>query len=259
MSFLSQLLKGANARRAPQVGGPTAPGAATPLVHLQVDGPPAMRGIEQRGDDIDDHQNPVPVSSSARTWRTPATAPIASAEGDVHLSDDRGTAAQAHQSHSHPDWRRTEVAQSGDPGAPVVSPISGEQRTNVQGQAEFSERKAAPERPRGGWTGADPTRPSTVHVAFTVRPFDKGMADHAPVVSKAAQPNPTASRPPLRSRLVGGRPFAGGSAGTERAGVGPQLNTVRTAPTPHDANLINRKTNTSSTTGHGRVKGWRLV
>jgi hypothetical protein len=257
-NFLTRFFKGVNARHAPQVGAPGHPGAAMPLIHLNVDGPPSMRGIEQRGDDINDQENPTPVSSSARIWRTPATAPIASVEGDIHLSDDRGTAAQAHLSQGHPDWRRTEVAQHGSPSAPVVPTISGVERTNTQGQAEYAARKAAPERPRGGWTSADPARPSTTFHAFTVRPFDKGIADHPPTITKAAQPSPTAARPPRRSRLVGGRPFAGGSAGTATPGVGPQLNTVRSMPTPRDAQLVNRKTNNSSTTAQARARGWRL-
>lgn len=239
-------------RKAPeQVGASTAPGAAEPLAHLSTQPPPAMAELEWTGDDYDTvATRPVPPRA-ARTWRQaaggdPVTNPVPLSDG-LHA-----TAEGPHLTAGEPDTRRGHMDQAAGP-RPELSPMPEHPRNVRQDVALHPE--AAPVRPRQGFTGEDPTRAARQQVAFTIRPFDKGIADHPGAITKGGQPNPLAARPPERKRLVGGRPTAAGSEGTGMQPVGPQANTVRTVPTGWDTNLVNP--GAEAVTAAGRANGWR--
>jgi len=258
-----RFLAGAQARTAPQVGEPSAPGAAMPALHMQVDGPAAMRGIEDRGEQVDDQTNPAVVPSSARAWRGPAITGVpVDASGDIGLSTERATAANAHLSPGHPDWRRVGVAAQGNPAAPEApwEPVYGVEHVNER-IAVFQDGHQAPSVTRAGWTGENsPKRPAGFQIATLLRPFDQLAAQHPGVVAKVGQPNPTASRPPLRHQLLGGRPNPAGTtgSGTPGAATGPMKNTIRVVPGAWDADLVT-STQTPASAMSARTKGWRLA
>lgn len=226
----------------------------TPDVHLTPHAPEAMRGVDVNGGELDGvNEHPGRVDPATRSWRAGSRLTV-DVSGDVALSDDRDTAAGAHTSRGKPDARRTQQAPSGAPTAPAGG-VFDESRTNTRGAVALSPN-AAPERPRQGFTGADPARVATMQVAHTIRPFDKGIADHPGTIDKASQANPTASRPPQRGRLAGARPSAGGTgAGTGMLPIGLHPGTTRQQPGPWAAGIT--ETDPGAPSG-ARARGWRL-
>lgn len=241
------------ARKAPQPGAD--PQANTPEIHLTPHAPEAMRAVDVIGGELTDVEaNRAPVLQAVRSWRA-GSMRTADVSGDVALGDDRGTAAGAHMTTGAPDARRNSWAPSGHTSAPAGG-VFDETHTNTRGAVALSPA-SAPERTRAGFTGTDPTRTAQMVVAHTIRPFDKGIADHPGVVDKAGQPNPTASRPPQRGRLAGARPSAGGSgAGTGMLPVDGHRNTVRRQPGPWAAGLT-EDTTAPNLGAVQRAKGWR--
>jgi hypothetical protein len=72
-----------------------------------------------------------------------------------------------------------------------------------------------------------------------MRPFDKGMAEHPGQLEKAYMSAPLATTSKHLTDLPDAEPFAGGSTGTQVAGVGPGRNSFRIMPRPWDALLVN--------------------
>lgn len=99
--------------------------------------------------------------------------------------------------------------------------------------------EAPPERPRQGFTGADPARPAWYRRPLFIRPFDKAMTDHPISVLKVEMDGPLASRPKDQLADVGSsQPYAGGSTGTQHVGVGPSRNSFRIMPKAWDTLLV---------------------
>jgi hypothetical protein len=238
-------------RKAPEQVG-AAPNTVNPAAHLTGQAPPAMLNLEWTGADYDTVATRPAPPSAARTWRAPAAG--APATNAVPLSDQQHTTAEGpHLTPGEPDRRRAEADRSAGPLAAELRPLP-ETVVNAR-PAVVMEPEAAPERPRQGFTGADPTRAARFPIAYTVRPFDKGIADHPGAVTKAGQANPLASRPPERKRLIGGRPSAGGSEGTGMVPVGPSPNTVRVSPAAWDTRIVNPGVQAPATSS--RARGWR--
>lgn len=242
------------ARKAPQPAADPRPN--TPALHLTPDAPAVMRGIEQTGEEYDGVEvDDRPLPDASRSFRA-SPGYVVDASGDVALSDDRGTAADSHIGRGRPDARRTGKALRGDAAAPP-SPVGPETRQNVRLDVERAPQ-AAPARPRQGFTGEDPTRTAEMQVATTIRPFDKAIADHPPLIGeKAAQASPTASRPPERKRLAGARPSPLGSGPTGMLPVDGHRNTIRQVPKAWDASLVERSTADTAAASAQRQKGWR--
>lgn len=226
----------------------------TPDVHLTPHAPEAMRSVDVNGEELDGvNEHPGYIAGAVRSWRAGDRRTV-DVSGDVSLGDERGTAAGAHLTRGKPDARRTQEAPSGAPTAPAGG-VFDETRTNSRGAVSLSPA-AAPERTRLGFTGSDPTRASTMQVAHTIRPFDKGIADHPGAIDRASQANPTASRPPQRGRLAGARPSPGGTgAGTGMLPVGLHPGTTRQQPGPWAAGITESDTGAAS---GARARGWRL-
>lgn len=236
-------------KRPEQVGAQ--PNTVNPAAHLTGQPPAAMLNLEWTGADYDQVARRPAPPSSARTWRAPAAG--APATNAVPLSDQQHTtAAGPHLTPGEPDTRRSELDRAAGP----TEAFRPAPETVVNARpAVVIDPEPAPPRPRQGFTGADPTRPARFPIAFTVRPFDKGIADHPGAVTKAGQANPLASRPPERKRLIGGRPSAGGSEGTGMVPVGPAPNTVRVVPTSWDTRIVNAGVQAPATSA--RARGWR--
>ena len=254
MFDLWDVLRQRAARKAPQPAAEARPNR--PELHMNADAPAVMRGIEQLGEEYDGVElGDRPLPNSARNFRA-GTGYVVDVSGDVALSDDRGTAADEHIGRGRPDSRRTGAALAGDASAPPA-PIGPELRSNTRSDVVRHEQ-APPARARQGFTGADPTRDAEMQVAFTVRPFDKAIADHPPLIGeKAAQAAPTASRPPERKRLAGARPSPLGGGPTGMLPVDGHKNTIRQTPGAWDASLVERTTADSAAASAQRQKGWR--
>ena len=187
---------------AEQVSDATAPGAVNPAAHLGQQPPAVMGQIEWTGDDYDTVATRPAPPRAARTWRTPINGAPATND-TVTLSTSAHGAADAHLGPGQPDPRRAESDKAAGPD-PDDAPFAEHPR-NVRHNVVI-DPEAPPARTRAGWTGEDNTRADRQQVAFTVRPFDKLIADHPGAVTKAGQPSPLAARPPQRKTLIGGRP-----------------------------------------------------
>lgn len=208
--------------------------ANTPDAHNNTGAPAGMAVFDQDGDEFS-----LPahyVAGSGRSFRAGHQAPQAA---PIALSDPMGRRAAEHLDRGAPDRRRQDKELSGHP--------SGESARFAPVPVEYvNERvpvtiapETAPERPRQGFTGADPTRAAQLQHAHVMRPFDQGIAQHPVDVVKAEQASPRAHVMPNRGDLAGGFPSASGQTGTQRAGIGPQPNTFRLMPKPWDALVIN--------------------
>lgn len=213
-----------------------------PDLHLIRTADKAMDVIEWTGDDYDDVQaRPAPVPA-VRAWRLGAGGIDTS--GPIGLSTEQGTRANRHLDDGEPDARRVNLLP-----APVVP--GPEFRHNDRDDVNLTPQ-AAPTRARQGFTGQDPTRAAQHQVAYLLRPFDQGIAQHPGTVERADQAAPTAARPPERRRLIGGRPSAAGSSGTGMERVGPQRNTVRQTPGKWDEKIVN-----TGQTAPAAPRSWR--
>lgn len=157
-----------------------------------------------------------------------------SAPTDVPAVDDaKGARADSHAGTGSPDDRR---------GATTVLAEQSHYPMHVEYQNQRRAVVVTPEdppaRPRGGSTGADATRAAQYLRPILMRPFDKGIAEHPGQVLKVEQAGPLASRSKDLGDIAGGQPFAGGSTGTQRAGVGPGRNSFRIMPKAWDALLV---------------------
>jgi len=228
-----------------------APNTVDPAAHLGVQAPHVMGEVEWTGADYDTMAVRQHPPRATRNWRMTSAADSA-ANNDIALTDSITHDTVPSRGRGEPDLRRVEADQAAGPVA-EFRPFD-EHLVNFRGDVT-REPEAPPERARQGFTGADPTRTARHQIAFTIRPFDQGIAQHPSATPKAGQPNPLASRPPTRSRLIGGRPSAAGSAGTGMEPVGsPQPNTVRQAPPAWDARLVNPGIQAA---GDARSRGWR--
>lgn len=209
-----------------------------------------MDGLSDDGDEF--AAAAPPPHATLRGWRA---GDQRRGGGDVALGDLQESRAAVHQTPGAPDPRRTNEAPSGFHAAPEDQYAAAvEVRTNTREDVAINPRQAPP-RPRGGSTGADPTRIARFQFAGLIRRFDQAIAHHPPSVDKIAQDNPTAARPPERKRLTGGRPNSSGTEGTARVGIGTQRNTFRRVPSAHDETII---TSGAQAPSNQRAKGWRL-
>lgn len=222
----------------------------TPDLHLADDAPASMAGLTDDGDEFTD---PAPVVARAtRTWRAVSQG---TTRADVGLSDTQEARAAAHTERGTPDARRNDLVPNGNAAAPEA-PYAAAVDHPRNARADVAiDHKAAPARPRAGFTGEDPTRVARFQPAFLVRPFDKFIAEHPGSIDKAPLAAPLAARPPERKRLTGARPSASGATGTGMTPVGPQRNTFRLTPKPWDEQLVNTGQPAAATTARGR--GWR--
>lgn len=142
---------------------------------------------------------------------------------------------ESHSERGNPDPRRGDFTALPTPGQEPI-PIHYDNSLSLV----VVDPRQAPERPRQGFTGADPARPATFRRPLMLRLFDKLMSDHGAGGDKVALGSPHAfiDRQSLGD-LAGGQPSAAGSAGTQREGIGPQPNTFRVLPDQWDALLVN--------------------
>lgn len=230
---------------------PAQVGAANiPDVHMDGAAPQAQHVVDFTGDEFDS----LPVSSvpsSARNWRSRDE--TAAAVG-IGLGTDQTTRANEHAHGGAPDARRTETAAGGHPGSPENPSLSpSPEYPHNDRDVVYRVDQSAPSRPRQGFTGDDPARAAQSQRAWFLRPFDQWAAYGAGPVEKVGQDNPTASRPPARSRLVGGLPSPSGSEGTGMEAVGSQANTFRRVPRPWDELALSNGQEVTP----ARAAGWR--
>lgn len=168
---------------------------------------------------------------TAKEYHAPEFAPRAyraNSAGDAH------GATETHMSTGQPDPRRGHATILPDPGAESQDEHASNELEHVVVSPE-----SPPDRPRQGFTGADPARAATYRRPLFVRLFDKFAAEHPGPVLKAEHAGPLAGRP--RSGLedvANAQPFAGGSTGTQAAGIGPGRNSFRILPNRWDALLV---------------------
>lgn len=143
-------------------------------------------------------------------------------------------AVESHSERGNPDPRRGDF---------TALPTPGEEPNPIHYDNSLSlvvvDPEEAPTRPRQGFTGSDPSRPATMRRPLFSRLFDKNMADHGAGGDKVSLASPLATLPRTLDDLAGGQPYAGGSTGTQKAGIGPQPNTFRVLPDQWDALLVN--------------------
>jgi hypothetical protein len=150
------------------------------------------------------------------------------------VDDDKHAHAGLHSRTGSADPRRDRTTVlSDDRMGPMV-----ERYDNSRNEVVIA-HEAPPERPRQGFTGADPARAAQYVRPVMIRPFDKAIAEHPGAVLKVEQAGPLAARPKELADLSGGQPFAGGSTGTQREGIGPRPNSFRIMPKAWDALLVN--------------------
>jgi hypothetical protein len=158
-----------------------------------------------------------------------STLPVASA-----VDATKGQRAQEHQTHGTQDTRR---------GASTIlpdTPLQPVTYRNALDPVVMTRLEAPPERPRQGWTGADPTRTATQRRPLFMRGFDKLIADHPIGTLKVEHASPLAARPHTGlSDVAHPMPSPGGSTGTQAAGVGPGRNSFRIMPRAWDSLLVN--------------------
>lgn len=208
----------------------------TPAAHLSTTAPELAASVDLNGDENTLPGNPI--GNAARGWRTVQMGGSA-APATIALGDADHTRLDEHARTGERDRRRTDEARSGHPSgedlalAPMVVEYHNE-RTHIVVAPE-----AAPDRPRQGFTGADPTRAAQMVRPYVLRPFDKGMAEHPTELDKVEFASPLATRPREYGAIGSGYPTAGGSTGTDRPGIGIQPNTFRIMPQAWDRLLVN--------------------
>lgn len=193
--------------------------------------PAASAQLDEAGEDYD--LPPSAAPTSRRGFRMPTTAGQP-APGDVALSDPLAQRVAAHAERGHPDARRGQLTEL----TPERFSSAPEAFRNARELVDV-EPVAPPDRPRQGWTGADPARPASTRRPIFARLFDKWAAEHPVEVLKVEFDAPTAAPNRQLSNLDGARPYAGGSTGTARAGIGPQRNTFRVLPRRWDSTFTN--------------------
>lgn len=172
---------------------------------------------------------PAPFARSFRlgvadSYRAPSVPALHDAQEDL---------ASSHSGTGQLDGRRGIVtALQPDDHKPAPEAFTNERRAVVVNP------EAPPARPRQGFTGADPTRAAQYQRPFLLRAFDKLIAEHPGAVLKAESAGPLAARSKDLGDIAGGQPYAGGSTGTQRAGIGPSRNSWRIMPKAWDALLV---------------------
>lgn len=177
---------------------------------------------------------PAALGGSVRSFRAAhGTRPDAS--GDIALANDTSTRAAVHLARGDVDERRQDTTPNGHPSTPA-EPVAAEAYSNRREAVEVRP-SAPPDRPRQGWTGADPTRPAWTRRPLFLRLWDKFAAEHPGPVTKGTLPPPTAATPRALDDLTGGFPHAGGATGTQAEGIGPRRNSQRRSPARWDTTL----------------------
>jgi hypothetical protein len=258
--LLSNLLGRVRASRVDSPGHIGQPN--NPALHMSVTAGPAMRDLDTNGAEFDGvaEANVETISRAVPTYRLrDGGAVAAQPAGSVALADSQTTAANSHLSHGSPDLRRTGLAPQGNAASPEVT-VFPEDRTNER-IVEVIDPVSPPSRPRQGFTGADPTRAAQMPIAFTMRAFDQGIAQHPGLITKVPMDNPTAARPPERKRLAGARPsiVAGAASPTGMIPVGVQPNTTRTVPSALGTGINQVSVEDTATGAAARRNGWRLA
>lgn len=189
-----------------------------------------LDGTEQAFEAAD--TQPAP-HGSLRGFRAMFTRGDAAPDDVPSVDDNKGQRAQAHTARGSADDRR---------GATTILPdeqFAAMPRSfdSVRHEVVITP-EAPPARPRLGWTGEDNTRAAQYTRPILMRQFDKGIADHPQKVLKAEFDSPTAQASKQLGDIVGGQPFAGGSTGTQRAGIGPGRNSFRIMPKAWDTLLV---------------------
>lgn len=191
-----------------------------PTIHETSAAPDISGLIDLDGTEYGDQASTAP-SGTPRGYR-------ASSAGDAF------GATEAHASTGQPDPRRGHATILPDPGAEVEHVDYRNEQAAV-----VLNHESPPDRPRQGFTGADPSRAATYRRPLVMRLFDKIMADHPGPVVKVEQAAPTAARPRHGlGDLTNAQPFAGGQTGTQAEGIGPTRNSFRILPEAWDALLV---------------------
>lgn len=219
--------------------------------HSTRDAPRSSRDLDDRGE-RDPEAAAIP--SSARSWRSGSQGTRAAV---MPLEVDENGRAAEHQTRGRRDARRTFDEPVGVTTAPAVEVIGHEDHHQAEDPVGI-DNAPAPTRPRQGFTGKDPARPSRFRTIFTIRKFDQNAARHPGAVVKAPEMVAGAHLAPTRGRQTGGRPSPAGFAGTGMTPIGVQRNTFRRAPGSWDTDLVNRGTTAPAVTeASRRSSGWR--
>lgn len=214
--------------------------ANTPDAHAATAAPALSGQLDQLGPTPELAGNPT--GPSVRSFRAPQMGGSRAAD-TIALGDPMHERLAEHLTRGGRDTRHTDEVRSGHPSGESADLAPMDQVYSNARTFVVLTPEPAPDRPRAGFTGADPTRAAQLARPYMLRPFDKEMADHPGEVVKVEMASPTAARP----RLYGGVPegaggvfvMAGGSTGTDRAGMGPTPNSYRIMPSAWDRLLVN--------------------
>lgn len=216
--------------------------ANVPDAHVSRQAPAAALGVEQTGADYGfvDEYGVVPVVRAFRrqSVRSSAAGP---SQVNTFANELRGGADELRDSHlspGAPDPRHTDDTERGNHRGEVGYGSLPEGFVNDR-KAVVLSPEAPPDRPRLGWTGADPHRTAWQRRPIMIRPFDQGIAQH-PLVDKIdqASPNARSSRNVPDVEPIGRRPSPGGWFANRRAGIAIQRQTVRRMPASWGETLV---------------------
>ncbi len=204
------------------------------------------------------------ISAEHRRWRSPATVGTLNAPLSGSESTDMGAVPAAHMGVGHPNPRQ--VWDSGPIGA-AGYPLPKNEALYPSPELLVNSRddvvitaNAAPERVRGGSTGADATRVAEMPRWMFFRPFDQWAAwpFGSTGVTKIEEGSPLASTPISDSAdahlAVPSSSGRWGARGMTPAGVSP--NTVRLAPKAWDE-LAVLTAQSATPEAARRANGWR--
>lgn len=145
--------------------------------------------------------------------------------------------ADVHHRPGSPDARRNDKQERGNAMGEVGQEVMREVYDNSRKLLTFTP-EAPPDRPRQGFTGADPARPATQRRPVMLRGFDKLIAEHPGAVDKIPQPAPRAATGRVKPAIEHPIPSPGGWFATMRAGIGPTRSSTRVLPTPWADTLV---------------------
>lgn len=185
--------------------------------------------LDEVGEDYD-----LPASTAPASRRGFRSAQLAPATPGAATTDPHRAQVDAHLSTGSPDHRRGQLTE-----LPPVALAAAPEGFRNDRQLVDVEPIAPPDRARQGFDGSDPARPASTRRPIFSRLFDQWAAQHPVEVLKVEFDAPTAAPSRQLGNLNGGRPYPGGSTGTQRAGVGPQRNTFRILPRRWDASFTN--------------------
>lgn len=226
------------------------------------DAPDPMGRVDYTGDEF---LSGPPSLGSMRAFRLAGS--VESMAGPAQDTE-AGQLAREHATRGGADPRRAEIDLVGAPYGPEDDTYkpAPEVTSNSRLPVNMAPQNP-PERPRGGFTGADPARPAMTPRWLFMRLFDKGYSsDHPGRVEKIPQAPPRAASPlGYAEDVPGALPSPGGGFHNRREGIGAQPNSFRIMPRPWDELLINigaqgtgQADPAQSAAAAQAARGWRL-